>query len=296
MVKFIGVSYGRGGCKYPIDDGCEKGPVAIAEMFPEIAFENIVPNWDFVPENLTTCEERLTENLPMQKIIYDACSQIPTGEKYILLGGDHSVNFAHFKSVFDKYSQDEIALVYIDAHLDIHSPVSSSREASGSPHGMNVRHLLAIDDECDERYLNIGKKKSALKPENLFYLGTRSYEPSEKNFIDNAGIFSASPDELNSDEKVDNLIANIREKIGNKKMFISFDFDCIDTEFMLAVQVPEPNGINLETALRIIDKLVHNNHNLIACEFVEFAPRFDKNNIGAKNAKLLIEKVINNWI
>ncbi len=293
-MKFIGVSYGRGACKNPIDDGCELGAKAIAKMFPEIAFENIAPAWKFDAEKLMDCSSRIAENLPMQKIIYDACSKISAGEKYVLLGGDHSVNFAHFKSVADKYPDDEIAMVYVDAHTDIHSPVSSAREASGSPHGMNVRHLLAVDDECDGRYLDIGNKKSALKPENLFYLGVRSYEPSEKKFIDDNGIFFAPPDALNTDEKIDNLLYCIRKKINGKKLFLSFDFDCIDPKFMPSVQVPEHDGLDIATAVRILDKLTCENSDLIACEYVEFAPRFDIDNIGANNAKILVETAIKN--
>lgn len=292
-IKFVGVSYGRGAAKYPIIDGCEKGPEVIPVLYPDYEFFNIKPYWDFEPDKMITLNQRLEENLKIQNLIYDYVSKIDKNDKYILIGGDHSVNLADFKAIADKYPDDDVALIYIDAHLDIHSPKSSELEASCAPHGMNVRHLLGDKDSYSE-FLNIGKNKAPLKSDNLFYLASRSYEPSEKKFVDDNYIYMNSSDDLSSIGKADNIISEVKQKLNGKKFVLSFDLDCLDTKFMPSVQVPEQNGIPLNVAEHLLKNLISDN--MVGFEFVEFAPKFDdENKTGLKNFNLLIDLVLKLW-
>ena len=285
---FVGVEYGRGAKKTPIDYGCEKEPSEIKKIYPNENWTLLTPSWSF---NREECErDRFSENLKIQEIIYNFFKDKDENfiTNHLFFGGDHSLNFAHFKAIADHFENEDIALIYIDAHLDIHTPQSSQAEASGSPHGTNVRHLLG---EGDNRFLNLGgKSRVALRPENLFYIGTRSYEPSEIDFVKHQNIFTTDENDVNNIKYIDDVITKIKSKIGNKKYVISIDFDGINPSEFDAVQVPELGGISLSTMEHILPLL--RSTNLIATEFVEYAPSFDKIGTSQKVVKSIIDNFV----
>ena len=207
-------------------------------------------------------------------------------ERHILIGGDHSVNFGHFTAIADQYPNEDLCLVYFDAHLDIHTPESSRKEASGAPHGTNVRHLLG---EGDPRWLSLGKKEKKLKPENLFYFGSRSFEPSEIKYVKENNIFYRTPSQLQTKQDFDNAFNEVRKAIGNKKFIVSFDFDGIDANDFKDVWVPEPNGISIENAKYFIQHFADAD----SFEFVEYAVSGDK--ADEKTAKELIQIIADKW-
>ena len=259
----MGVEYSRGATSKVIDnDGPALAPRAVQKMFPDSDWILITPDSVDIEE----CKkDRFGDAYNVHKKIYPATPS----EKHIFIGGDHSVNFSHFAAISDQYPDEDICLVYIDAHLDIHSLESSIKEASGSPHGTNVRHLLGVGDE---RWLSLPNKKPSLKPENLFYLGSRSFEPSEIQCVHDNNIFYRTAAQLQTKSDWDNAIAGIRNRIGNKKFVVSFDFDAIDPKYFKDVWVPEDNGIPLDAAIYFVKEF----SDAINFEFVEYTASGDK--------------------
>ena len=261
--KFIGVEYSRGATAKVIDGaGPALAPRKVKELFPNY-------NWNILSADTISAQDcardRFGDAFNMHKKIY---ANTPT-EKHILIGGDHSVNFSHFAAISDMFPDEDLCLVYFDAHLDIHTPESSMREASGAPHGTNVRHLLGMGDE---RWLSLPHKKPVLKPENLFYFGSRSFEPSEIKYVKDNNIFYRPPVQLQTQSDWDNAINYVRNKIGNKKFIVSFDFDGIDGDVFRDVWVPEKNGLSVDFAKYFLTKF----HDAIGFEFVEYAVSGDK--------------------
>jgi arginase family enzyme len=256
--KVIGIKYSRGATKQIKDGGPALAPDAVHKMFPN-------EEWIFVTPDGINFEkyinDRFGENALIQQRIYDATPR----EHHILIGGDHSVNFGHFAAIADTLDTDDLCLVYIDAHLDIHTPESSRAEASGAPHGTNVRALLG---EGDERWHSLQKRKPALKPENVFYLASRSYEPAEITNVRDKNIYIRHANELMDTASTQKIIDEIREKIGNRKFVVSLDFDAIDPSHFKDVLVPEPAGIGLD----IVTQLVTAFSDAHSFEFVEYAP------------------------
>lgn len=261
MIKFIGVEYGRGATARVIDGGPALAPAAVHEMFP-------AGHWTIVSADSVSADEcmadRFGDTFEIHKKIYAAT---PT-ERHIFIGGDHSVNFGHFAAIADQMPDEDLCLVYIDAHLDIHTPESSIAEASGAPHGTNVRANLG---QGDQRWLSLQKKFPALRPENLFYLGSRSYEPAEIKFVKENGIFMRSADELHTDGDLDDAITEIRRRLDGRPFVVSFDFDAIDPMYFKDVLVPEPNGISMYAARRLTREFADAH----SFEFVEYAPTGD---------------------
>lgn len=261
MTNFIGIEYGRAATATITDQGPALAPRAIEKMFTEM-------NWTFVtPDtfNLAECSaDRFGENFKIQKKIYNAIPHTP----HFLIGGDHSVNFGHVAAIADQMQNQELCMIYIDAHLDIHTPDTSKTEASGAPHGTNVRALLG---DGDSRWLSLQKHIPALTPNRVFYLGTRSYEKSEIEFAHKNNMYIRTPDMLHTASDIKTSIQEIKTAIGNRPFIVSVDFDAIDPTVFPDVLVPEPNGLSLDT----VHELIRAFHNAYSFEFVEYAPNGD---------------------
>ena len=263
MIKFIGAEYSRGAtAKIVKNMGPALAPRTVQKMFPNEDWTFITP--DYISDE-DCMADRFGDTFNMHRKIYPNTPR----EKHIFIGGDHSVNFSHFSAIADMYPNEDICLVYFDAHLDIHTPESSRAEASGAPHGTNVRHLLG---EGDERWLSLPRKKPVLKPENLFYFGSRSFEPSEIKHVKDNNIFYRAPSQLQTESDWIAAFKEVRNKIGNKKFVVSFDFDGIDEKYFKDVWVPEPNGLSVDFARAFVKEF----SDAINFEFVEYAVSGDK--------------------
>lgn len=262
MKSLFGVEYGRGATAKLVDGGPALAPAAVQKMFPDA-------KWTIVSADACDTElwnnDRFGENFLIQRKIY---AQAPSAS-HVLIGGDHSVNFGHFAALADRIQNQDLCLIYIDAHLDIHSPESSRAQASGAPHGTNVRALLGTGDQ---RWLGLQSRVPALRPENVFYLGTRSYEPAEIECVNQNNIFVRTPLDLDTPEKVDAVIGEVIRQIDDRPYVVSFDFDAIDADVFKSVLVPEPDGLSLDTARQLVHAFAPDAHSF---EFVEYAPRDD---------------------
>ncbi len=261
MTNFIGVEYARGATATVTNAGPALAPAAVKQMFSNSTWTIITAD---LVQPAVAALDRFGDALNIHKKVYS----LTPNTKHILIGGDHSVNFGHFAALADKTPNQDLCLVYIDAHLDIHTPLSSIEQASGAPHGTNVRALLG---EGDERWLSLQTKKPALKPENLFYIGSRSFEPAEINYVKSQKIYIKTSAELQTQQSWSETVNEIKQRIGTKPYVVSFDFDVIDPSIFPDVLVPEPNGLSLDSVQYLLQQFSDANY----FEFVEYAPSGD---------------------
>ena len=75
------------------------------------------------------------------KVAHRAERAITKGVFPIFIGGDHSCAIGSWSGIaYNLQKQDkELALIWIDAHMDAHRPETSE---TGNLHGMPVAHLL----------------------------------------------------------------------------------------------------------------------------------------------------------
>ena len=278
MNNIMGIEYGRGCLRIAIDGGPALAPRAIKEMFPDADWTTVVADAFDADE---CARDRFGENYKIQQKIYAATPY----ERHIMVGGDHSVNYGHFAALADRAPNNDLCLVYIDAHLDIHTPESARIQASGAPHGTNVRALMC---QGDERWLSLQKNAPALTPDRVFYLGTRSYEPAEIEFARANNIYIRTPEQLKPESDWRNVVREIRRKIGDRPFVVSFDFDAIDPKYFRDVLVPAGNGLTVAAAEYFIREF----DDATSFEFVEYAPSGDM--ASAQIVKHLIGLVVRN--
>ena len=244
MKHIMGIEYGRGATAVVVvKGGPALAPAAVKKMYPNFDWTTVVA--DAYDADLCA-HDRFGDCFQIQKKIVAATPDDP----HLMIGGDHSVNFGHFTALANKLPDEDLCLIYIDAHLDIHTPESSRTQASGAPHGTNIRALMG---DGDARWLSLQTKRPALRPENIFYLGARSYEPAEINFVREHNIYMRSPADLQTPDD----------------WVYAFDFDAIDPNIFPDVLVPEKNGLSAQAAEYFIRKFAPDAHSF---EFVEYAP------------------------
>ena len=187
----------------------------------------------------------------------------------IMVGGDHSSAIGSIKASLD-YTKGDLSVIWIDAHTDIHTEKTTP---SGNIHGMPLSVCLG---RCDER-CNIGKYN--LKPENLYYIGVRSYEIEEISYVQESKITCYMDFEITM-RKIENIVKEIIKNIKTKYVHISFDLDCISDKEFNAVNVSVENkyidgtGLSLKMIKTALSMLL-TNLNVCSLDIVEYNPLLD---------------------
>ncbi len=169
-----------------------------------------------------------------------------------VLGGEHSLTPASLKPFVNKF--DEIVLLHFDAHADLRQEYQ----------GEKFSHASAIRRCLD--YKNV----------KVISLGIRNLSEEEMNFYknnrDRIEIFWAS-------EKNKWNLELLKEKLGKKNVYITFDVDCFDSSIMPATGTPEPGGLYWDEVLKIIKNICAVS-NIIGADINELAPikNFDSYN------------------
>ncbi|MSP53355.1 MAG: arginase [Gammaproteobacteria bacterium] len=208
-------------------------------------------------------------------------SLVKQRENFCVIGGDHSCAIGTWSGVANACrSQGDIGLIWIDAHMDSHTPETSN---SQNIHGMPLAHLLGSGFES---LLALLDTKPKLKPENVCLIGIRSYQPGEHQFLENLGVKIIYMEEVLKQgigATLDLALAHVsRATIG---VGISIDLDGIDPVDAPGVGYREANGISAAELLTALAKLPLTMP-LLGLEIAEYNPLRDEKQ---KTAKLIVE-------
>ncbi|MBU1363499.1 MAG: arginase [Gammaproteobacteria bacterium] len=187
----------------------------------------------------------------------------------VVLGGDHSVAIGTWSGVA-RTLNEPVGLLWIDAHLDSHTPETSY---SGAIHGMPLACLLG---RGDKRLLNIGLAGRQVVAAHTVVLGPRSYEPEELEFLRGMQVRIIDSDEILHRGFADCLDEAIAIVASAPAGFgVTLDLDAIDPRLAPGVGSPEPDGLvvhDVVEAMRRIGGLP----GLKALEIVEYNPDRDR--------------------
>ena len=259
MTIFIGLASGLGGRHL----GAGEGPPLIQKTLPfDVEWKNMIyPE----KETLDKFEHISLLNTQLAEAAYIAAKNYPFT---VVIGGDHSCGIGTWSGIATA-QEEEIALLWLDAHMDCHRPETSE---SGNVHGMPVASLLGHGSPY---FTEILSKKPKIKPENLFLIGIRSYEKPEQELVERLNIRVYYIEEV-KEKGLQVVFKEILDIIKEKKLKygISLDIDFFDPSYMSATGTPEENGLSLNEFLEGYS--VFDTHPPIAFEFVEFNPPCDK--------------------
>lgn len=283
-VRIIGAASGIGAQ----DRACEDGPVAFhhSQAWHEIA-DHPMLDWGrtiFPPAgdgmSPTARIAALCRALADELALSLHESAFP-----VVIGGDHSIAVGTWSGVARQLGQPP-GLLWIDAHLDSHTPETSY---SGAVHGMPLACLLG---RGDKRLLNIGLIGEQVSAAHTVVLGPRSYEPEELVFLRRLGVRIIDADEIVARgfrACLDEALARVAAAPAG--FGVTLDLDAIDPTLAPGVGSPEPDGL-VDYDVRTAMQWIAGQPGLRALEIVEYNPDRDRHGVTAALIANLIGAVL----
>ena len=223
----------------------------------------------------------------------------------IILAGDHSSCAGTMHGLKMAHPDDEIGVVYIDAHADIHTPYTSS---SGNMHGMPLAIACDLDNEEEaintltskekeywEKLKRIGGNEPSIKPENIVFCALRDYQKEENALIQKYKIPIYSVEEITY-KGIGTVVQEIFKKLSYcKHIYVSFDVDSVDPLYVPGTGTPVTNGLSYEQAMQLNLELIKNEK--VCCwEMAEINPLYNNNDEDSTRVFKILEEVTNTLI
>jgi agmatinase len=188
----------------------------------------------------------------------------------LLLGGDHSVTLPHLRAT---RSVGPVAVIDFDAHTDAWDSFYGEKYN----HGTWMRRAIEEGLVDVDHSIEVGLRGSVYGPEDW---------PALKREL---GLDYIPTHEVLA-ETLDVTIDAIRDRVGGRPTFISFDIDVVDPAFAPGTGTPEAGGLSSYQALQLIRGL--QGIDFVGFDVVEVIPSYDSGEVTAILAANLAFKMI----
>ncbi|MET8866714.1 agmatinase [Nonomuraea sp. NPDC004580] len=173
--------------------------------------------------------------------------------RLVTIGGDHTIALPLLRAAARRHGP--VALVHFDAHLDTWDTYFGAEYTHGTPFRRAVEEGL-------------------LDTEALSHVGIRGSLYGKKDLEDDRrlgfGIVTAA-DVLR--RGLDEVIDLLRQRIGDRPLYVSVDIDVLDPAHAPGTGTPEAGGLTSRELLEILRGLA--GRTLIGADVVEVAPAYD---------------------
>ncbi len=171
----------------------------------------------------------------------------------IILGGDHSVSIPVLQAQRERYRDQRLGVLWIDAHPDLCDFFDGSRLS----HANTMRRALEF----------------GIEPFDVCMVGLRSWEDQEIDLIENSGIhvYTAADVAERGMRKIADSVYNILNDCD--AVHISLDIDCLDPSVAPGTGIPEFGGLTSRDVLTLIKST--QDLSLVGLDVVEIAPPLD---------------------
>jgi len=189
---------------------------------------------------------------PIKKKMVDALKQIENINKYLLsikkfplvLGGEHSLTPGSIRPFVKRFKK--ICLLHFDAHADLRDSYNGNKFS----HASAIRRCL---DNPNVSVVSFGIRNISLNE--------MPFLKKNKKRIKIFWAKDKSRWNLNEFKKI----------IKNKKIYITFDVDGLDSSLMPATGTPEPGGLFWDETINII-KIASQNSDIVGADINELSP------------------------
>lgn len=197
----------------------------------------------------------------------------------ILLGGGHEIAYGHYQGL-QKYlasgeSRPRIGIFNFDAHFDLR-PYSS-----GGNSGTMFRQIADLNAASGLPFL-------------YYCAGIQRYSNTIELFrtAEALGVkYKLAKDLIQEDHW--QLSESIGAFVGQTDhLYVTVCTDVFSSAFAPGVSATQPLGVDPELALKILKRLIRSGK-VTSFDIAEVSPRFDKDNITASLAKVIIFTVVN---
>ena len=193
---------------------------------------------------------------------------VGAGAVPFVVGGDHSVALPALRAVAKKHGP--VALVHVDAHLDLSGPEGWGADFH---HGTPIRHALAEGLVAQGALFQIGMRATWASVEDDALARAHGGHLFLMDHVEREGV--------------GRIMAQIRERVGQRPVYLSFDVDAVDPAFAPGTGTPVPGGLTSREALAIVRGLPPG---LVGVDVVEVSPPQDHADMTSHlGAALLLE-------
>jgi arginase len=300
IIDIIGYDSGWGCC----DFGCEDGPAALSAdtILQSLAASGVGAQWTgalglkFLSDHASmddkakTLPHVLTALHRLHARVHDSVKQ---GRVPAVIGGDHSSAIGTFSGVTNALkAQGRFGLIWIDAHLDSHTPETSWQgKFGGWWHGQPV---AALTGHGVPEFVALGGLMAKINPAHMSIIGAHSFEPAEKEYVERQRIRVYYLDEVH--QRGFNTVfaeAMIRANQDTAGFGLSIDLDAFRPEDAPGVGAAEDTGMAAADVLPVLSG-VGRHAAFRALEIVELNPHRDAAGKTAALAESLFKYIFKN--
>ncbi len=256
--------------------GAGEGPTALRAMRRSVGSMETMVRWrseltavDYgnAPIDNLSVERSMP---PIRRMVREIAQ---TGAIPVIIGGDHSIEFANVAGLADVYGKENVGVIHFDAHYD----AGGTRSGHLISHAQPVRRLVDDGHILGRNFIQVGLRGSWPGPEGFEWMrenGLRYHTMAE---IDRDGwttVMQRVLDEAND---------------GPEYLHISFDIDVMDPAYTSGTGTPVPGGLTPREVFYIVRGLCSEN-NVVGFDLVELNPLVDPGYTTALNAKQVVDE------
>lgn len=280
-IQIIGVASGWGAQ----DQGCADGPDALraAGLQSRLQTQGLSVAWKDMLRPGAPKDAAQTVSALCTRLSQSVYETIVANDFPLVIGGDHSNAIGTWSGVHRALGNAPLGLIWIDAHMDSHTPQTSP---SGALHGMPLACLLG----CGLPALTgIGSRPPQLLPQHLCLIGVRSFESEEAALLARLKVRVFAMAEIRQ-RGMDAVIADAVQIVqqGTAGFGVSIDLDALDPREEPGVGSPVADGLFARELLASLTPL-QQHPRLLGLELMEYNPHRDQNQVTAKIALDLAE-------
>jgi len=171
----------------------------------------------------------------------------------IVLGGDHSISIPVFQAQRERYKDQRLGVLWVDAHPDLCDVFTGSK----------LSHACVL-----RRALEFG-----IEPEYVCMVGLRSWEDQEIDLIENGrlNVYTAA---MIAERGMRSVASSVYSKLsGCDAVHISLDIDCLDPAFAPGTGIPDAGGLTSREVITLIKSM--QGLPLVGLDVVEVSPPID---------------------
>jgi agmatinase len=254
-VAVVGVPFDSGVSYRP---GARFGPSSVREVSRLLRPYN--PGLDVAPFELAQVADagdiacNPFDILEAVKTVEEQAGELmDTGARLVTIGGDHTIALPLLRAAAQRHGP--VALLHFDAHLDTWDTYFGAAYTHGTP----FRRAF---------------EEGLLDTDAVSHVGTRGPLYGRGDLDDDArmgfGIVT-SADVMR--RGVDDVVAALRERIGDRPVYVSIDIDVLDPAHAPGTGTPEAGGMTSRELLEVLRGLAGTR--LVGADVVEVAPPYD---------------------
>ncbi len=188
----------------------------------------------------------------------------------VSIGGDHTIALPILRAVAKKHGP--VGMVHVDAHTDINDTMFGEKITHGTPFRRAVEENL-LDGN---RVVQIGMRGTGYAADDFDWSREQGFRVVQ---IEECWHRTLEP-----------LMEEVRIKVGNGPVYLSFDIDGLDPSFAPGTGTPEVAGLTVPQALEIIRGC--RGLDLVGCDLVEVAPIYDTSGATSLTAANLLYEML----